>query len=58
MSIYRAKAFRVDPVPSAPDQFFAYVAYEGDLFEEGSLANMTASIIGNVFGFKAVKALR
>ena len=56
--IYRAKAFRVDPVPSAPDQFFAYIAYEGDLFEEGSLANMTASIIGNVFGFKAVKALR
>jgi ribulose-bisphosphate carboxylase large chain len=56
--VYRAKAFRVDPVPSAPDQFFAYVAYEGDLFEEGSLANMTASIIGNVFGFKAVKALR
>jgi len=56
--IYRAKAYRVDPVPSAPDQFFAYVAYEGDLFEEGSLPNMTASIIGNVFGFKAVKALR
>jgi ribulose-bisphosphate carboxylase large chain len=56
--VYRAKAFRVDPVPSAPDQFFAYIAYEGDLFEEGSLANMTASIIGNVFGFKAVKALR
>jgi ribulose-bisphosphate carboxylase large chain len=56
--IYRAKAYRVDPVPSAPDQFFAYIAYEGDLFEEGSLPNMTASIIGNVFGFKAVKALR
>ena len=31
---------------------------EVDLFEEGSLANLTASIIGNVFGFKAVKALR
>merc|ERR1712118_597820 len=29
-----------------------------DLFEEGSLANLTASIIGNIFGFKAVKALR
>jgi ribulose-bisphosphate carboxylase large chain len=56
--VYRAKAYRVDPVPSAADQFFAYIAYEGDLFEEGSLANMTASIIGNVFGFKAVKALR
>jgi ribulose-bisphosphate carboxylase large chain len=34
------------------------IAYECDLFEEGSIANLTASIIGNVFGFKAVKALR
>jgi len=56
--VYRAKAYRVDPVPSASDQFFAYIAYECDLFEEGSLANITASIIGNVFGFKAVSALR
>jgi ribulose-bisphosphate carboxylase large chain len=56
--IYRAKAYRVDPVPGAADQYFAYIAYECDLFEEGSLANMTASIIGNVFGFKAVAALR
>jgi|Transcript_69192 ribulose-bisphosphate carboxylase large chain len=56
--IYRAKAYRVDPVPNSPEQFFGYIAYEIDLFEEGSLANLTASIIGNVFGFKAVKALR
>jgi ribulose-bisphosphate carboxylase large chain len=56
--VYRAKAYRVDPVPGTTDQFFSYIAYECDLFEEGSLANMTASIIGNVFGFKAVKALR
>ena len=56
--VYRAKAYRVDPVPNTPDQFFGYIAYEIDLFEEGSLANITASIIGNVFGFKAVKALR
>jgi ribulose-bisphosphate carboxylase large chain len=56
--VYRAKAYRVDPVPSTPGQYFGYVAYEIDLFEEGSLANMTASIIGNVFGFKALKALR
>jgi len=56
--VYRAKAYRVDPVPSAADQFFAYIAYECDLFEEGSIPNLTASIIGNVFGFKAVKALR
>jgi ribulose-bisphosphate carboxylase large chain len=56
--VYRAKAYRVDPVPNTPDQYFGYIAYEIDLFEEGSLANITASIIGNVFGFKAVKALR
>ena len=55
---YRAKAYRVDPVPNSPDQVFAYIAYDLDLFEGGSIANMTASIIGNVFGFKAVKALR
>ena len=56
--LYRAKAYRVDPVPSTPDTYFVYVAYDLDLFEEGSLANLTASIIGNIFGFKAVKALR
>merc|ERR1739842_296942 len=54
----RAKAYRVDPVPSAADTYFCYIAYDIDLFEEGSLANLTASIIGNIFGFKAVKALR
>ena len=26
-------------------------------FEKGSLANLTASILGNIFGFKAVKSL-
>jgi ribulose-bisphosphate carboxylase large chain len=56
--VYRAKAYRVDPCPGSSETFFAYIAYELDLFEEGSLANLTASIIGNVFGFKAVKALR
>ena len=35
-----------------------YIAYDLDLFEEGSIANLTASIIGNVFGFKPLKALR
>jgi ribulose-bisphosphate carboxylase large chain len=55
---YRAKAYRVDAVPNAPGQFFAYIAYDLDLFEPGSIANLTASIIGNVFGFKPLKALR
>jgi len=55
---YRAKAYRLDPVPGRDDQYFAYIAYDIELFEPGSIANMTASIIGNVFGFKPVKALR
>jgi ribulose-bisphosphate carboxylase large chain len=55
---YRAKAYRVDPVPGTEGQWFAYIAYDLDLFEEGSIANLTASIIGNVFGFKPLKALR
>lgn len=56
---YQAKAYQVIPVPgSDPPQYIAYIAYKHDLFEEGSIANMTSSIIGNVFGFKALKALR
>jgi ribulose-bisphosphate carboxylase large chain len=56
--VYRAKAYFVEEVPNNSDEFFAFIAYECDLFEEGSISNLTASIIGNVFGFKAVKALR
>jgi ribulose-bisphosphate carboxylase large chain len=56
--IYRAKAYFVEQVPNSASEYFAFIAYECDLFEEGSIANLTASIIGNVFGFKAVKALR
>ena len=62
--LYRAKAYRSELVPNTGPgtkteaQYFAYIAYDMDLFEPGSIANLTASIIGNVFGFKAVKALR
>ena len=55
---YQAKAYQVDEVPGAPGQYIALIAYDIDLFEEGSIANLTSSIIGNVFGFKALKALR
>jgi ribulose-bisphosphate carboxylase large chain len=55
---YRAKCYRVDPVPNSPGSWFAFIAYELDLFEPGSIANLSASIIGNVFGFKPLKALR
>jgi ribulose-bisphosphate carboxylase large chain len=62
--LYRAKAYRVEPVPGTgpgtktEQQYFTWIAYDLDLFEPGSIANLTASIIGNVFGFKALKALR
>src|SRR5580765_1585336 len=55
---YQAKAYRVEEVPGRPGEYFAYIAYDIDLFEEGSIANLTSSIIGNVFGFKPLKALR
>src|SRR6516162_10299273 len=55
---YRARAYRIAPVPGSADQFIAYIAYPMDLFEEGSITNVMSSIVGNVFGFKAVRALR
>jgi ribulose-bisphosphate carboxylase large chain len=55
---YQGKCYRIDPVPGHEDQYIAYIAYDLDLFEEGSIANLSSSIIGNVFGFKALKALR
>jgi len=54
---YQAKCYRVDSVPGT-NQYISYIAYDLDLFEEGSIANLTSSIIGNVFGFKALKSLR
>jgi len=64
---YQAKCYAVEPVPPRPganggqpepQQFIAKIAYDLDLFEEGSIANLTSSIIGNVFGFKALRSLR
>jgi ribulose-bisphosphate carboxylase large chain len=45
-------------VPGVEGQWIAHIAYDLDLFEEGSIANLTSSIIGNVFGFKPLRALR
>ncbi len=55
---YRGKAYKVDPVPGQEGQYFVYIAYDLILFEPGSIANLTASIIGNVFSFKPLKACR
>ena len=55
---YRARCYQIEPVPGQPDQLIAYIAYPLDLFEEGSVVNLLSSIVGNVFGFKALRALR
>lgn len=48
---YKARCYRLEGD-------IAYVAYPIDLFEEGSIVNLMSSIVGNVFGLKAVAALR
>jgi ribulose-bisphosphate carboxylase large chain len=55
---YQAKAYDVQPVHGVEGQYLAKIAYDIDLFEEGSIPNLSSSIIGNVFGFKPLKALR
>lgn len=51
LDFYKAKVYRIEGD-------IAYIAYALDLFEENSVVNIMSSIVGNVFGFKAVAALR
>jgi ribulose-bisphosphate carboxylase large chain len=51
LDFYKAKVYRIEGD-------IAYIAYCLDLFEENSVVNIMSSIVGNVFGFKAVSALR
>src|SRR6476469_7484308 len=55
---YKGRCYDIEPVPGEDNQYICYVAYPLDLFEEGSVTNMLTSIVGNVFGFKALRALR
>jgi ribulose-bisphosphate carboxylase large chain len=55
---YKGRAYRIEEVPGDPERFYAFVAYPLDLFEEGSVVNVLTSLVGNVFGFKAIRALR
>ncbi len=48
---YKARCYRIEGA-------IAYIAYPIDLFEEGSIVNIMSSIVGNVFGFKAVAAIK
>ncbi|MGE5609897.1 MAG: form I ribulose bisphosphate carboxylase large subunit [Bacillota bacterium] len=51
LDFYKAKVYHIE-------DDIAYIAYPMDLFEENSVVNIMSSIVGNVFGFKAVAALR
>ena len=55
---YKGRCYNIEPVAGEENQYIAYVAYPLDLFEEGSVTNLFTSIVGNVFGFKALRALR
>jgi len=55
---YKGRAYRIEDVPGDDSCFYAFVAYPMDLFEEGSVVNVFTSLVGNVFGFKAIRALR
>jgi ribulose-bisphosphate carboxylase large chain len=55
---YKGRCYNIEPVPDEDNQYIAYVSYPLDLFEEGSVTNLFTSIVGNVFGFKALRALR
>ena len=58
MDYYKGRAYRIEDVPGDDTCFYAFVAYPIDLFEEGSVVNVFTSLVGNVFGFKALRALR
>ncbi len=55
---YKGRAYAIEDVPGDDEAFYAFIAYPMGLFEEGSVVNMFTSLVGNVFGFKAVRALR
>ncbi|XP_052142033.1 ribulose bisphosphate carboxylase large chain-like [Oryza glaberrima] len=55
---YKGRCYHIEPIVGEDNQYISYVAYPLDLFEEGSVTNMFTSIVGNVFGFKALHALR
>ncbi|RLK46960.1 ribulose 1,5-bisphosphate carboxylase large subunit [Alkalispirillum mobile] len=58
LEYYKGRAYRIEDVPGDDEAFYAFIAYPMDLFEEGSVVNVFTSLVGNVFGFKAVRSLR
>ena len=58
LDYYKGRAYAIEDVPGDDESYYAFIAYPMGLFEEGSVVNVFTSLVGNVFGFKAVRALR
>merc|ERR1712005_78211 len=58
LDFYKGRCYRIEDVPGDKESFYAFIAYPLDLFEEGSITNVLTSLVGNVFGFKALRHLR
>ena len=58
LDYYKGRAYAIEDVPGDDEAFYAFIAYPMGLFEEGSVVNVFTSLVGNVFGFKAVRMLR
>lgn len=52
----KAKAYRVHDLGDG--SWLVWVAYPLGLFEEGSIPNLASSVLGNIFGMKALDGLR
>ena len=55
---HKGRCYDIELISGAETQYIGYVAYPLDLFEEGSVTNILTSMVGNVFGFKALRVLR
>ncbi len=53
-----AKVYHIEPIKGKKRQYWTKIAYPVDHFEAGNMSQILASIAGNVFGMKAVDALR
>ena len=57
LDYYKGRAYRIEDVPGDDTCFYAFVEYPIDSFEVGYVVNVLTSLVGNVFGFTALRAL-
>jgi len=57
LDCYKGWCYDIEHVIEEQNQYIAYVVYPTNLFKEGFVTNLFIFIVGNVFGFKALRAL-